>query len=170
LALFAPVRSNCSAPSELLVTQVVADRGLIFVGCLVALLASACSDKECDADKSLAEICADGHCPRDFNDAVAKGLSCDVSFYQVWRDGENRAVGVASGFGGGIYYFEGQQLVGFETYTDLLDANDSCPRSYAVGRRTLVTIRDAAGSVASCSLCPDYVTDDLPRCTEAELE
>lgn len=156
---------------ELLVTQVVAERGFLLVGCLVALLASACSDKErCGADKSLAELCADGHCPKDFEDAVARGLSCDLNFYQVWRDGDNRAVGIDSGYNGSIYYFEGEQLVGYEAYTDQLDANESCPSQHVTGRRSLVTYRYVTGSVRPCSPCPDYVSDDVPLCTDAQLE
>jgi hypothetical protein len=149
----------------------VVQRGFVFVGSLVALLAAACSDKErCQADKSLAEVCADGHCPKDFAEAIARGLSCDVDFHQVWRDGRNGAVGMSSGYGARIYYFEGQQPVGYETYTDQLDANESCPSRYVNGQRSLVPYRYVAGSVEPCTPCPNYVSDELPLCTDAELE
>lgn len=142
-------------------------RRVTIAGCVALLLTSACGDKQrCEADKSLAEVCADGHCPKDFRDAATRGRGCELGYLMIWRKGEQRAVGIA-GESANIYYFQGQQLVGFEVSSDAVDPNAPCPGSWVNGEQSLLPGDE---EIEECTPCSERQIYDLPRCTEAQLE
>jgi len=141
--------------------------GFLFASGVALLLTIACSgDERCEAEKSLAEVCADGSCPKDFKDAAARGRACDGGYLMMWRKGEDRAIGLA-GESANVYYFHGQQLVGFGISSDQLSANSKCPGSWVNGEQSLL-IGDE--DVEECTPCSERPIYDLPRCTEAQLQ
>lgn len=133
----------------------------------IAFVAAACSNDDsprCAADRSLAEACADDGCPRDLQAALTAGKACDTRFGEQWQEGDQRAVGVATGLGGRLYHFDGNQLVGVEFWTDVLG---DCPSSYVNGRAT-VSVREQfinAPRREVCALCSEWaVAEERPLC------
>lgn len=146
-------------------------RFAVALGCAWAVVA--CSEGErCEADKTLAQACAgSGDCPDNLGAAIAKGQACEGVFYEMWRDGDRRAIGVNSGYGARLYHFEGARLVGIHSWTDQLGG--ACPSNFVNGKVVLRTPtypqRDEAETVEYCVLCPDWQIDDRPLCTAAQL-
>lgn len=81
---------------------------------------------------------------------------------ELWEDGDQRAIGVAGGLGGWLYHFDGDELVGLESWSDVLD--DDCPIYYVNGRTTVSVSAQLFGAdvppLEPCVLCPDWATDD----------
>jgi hypothetical protein len=134
-----------------------------------AFFVAGCSDADsprCAADRTLAQACAERGCPQDLQAALTAGEACDSRFPELWQADDLRAVGVATGFGGAVYHFDGNQLVGVEFWTDMLG---DCPTSYVNGRRTVNVHAELGGADAAppkvCVLCPDWAVDDQrPLC------
>jgi len=147
--------------------------GFLMAGCAALLLTFACSDEQrCKADLSLAEACKDGHCPADLSDAASKVRACEFPYFEVWREGEHRAIGVV-GPGAILYYFDGTQLVGREFADDQL-TDDSCPLSSINGERTVNSNDyrpyDDTNTVEYCTACDYWVSEpERPRCTAEQL-
>ena len=131
---------------------------LLGFGCVVA----ACSDDSprCPADRSLAQACAEDGCPQDLQAALTGGRACDTRFPELWQEGDQRAIGVATGLGGLLYHFDGSRLVGVESWTDILG---DCPTMYVNGRRSVNVSAHFFGAGASgpkaCVLCTDWVIE-----------
>jgi hypothetical protein len=145
----------------------------VIAGCAALLLTLACGGKQrCKADLSLAEACADGYCPADLNEAVAKAQACEAPYFELWREGDHRALGVAAE-GVVLYYFEGNQLVGRESADDQL-SEDPCPSLFVNGARSLNRYDDPryndSSTVEYCVACEQWVHEgERPLCTAEQL-
>lgn len=146
------------------------------LGCSLAVAAcsdAARDDERCEADDTLAEVCARaGDCPEDLSSAITRGKACDAGgFYEMWRDGDRRAIGVSSGYAGKIYQFQGAQLVGIHSWTDQLEGD--CPSDFVNGKLALSVPVYVYGTepttVEYCVLCPEWQVDDRPLCTAEQV-
>jgi len=133
---------------------------------------AACSSEEprCNSDDTLREACERlQDCPRDLDDALARVRACEAPYVHVVHEGDHRAVGIATGLGGTLYHFEGQTLVGLETWTD---TPGDCPAYYVHGRAVVSSgfgNPKPDGGVELCAACDEFRDDDTPACTAEQL-
>lgn len=138
---------------------------------VAALLGLQGCDSPCP--ETVEDVCREQDCP----DSPEDVLDAPCDYPQVFVQGSRYVVGFGDGYGGRYYHFSGKELVGYRTYTDILESHDECPNSYNVGEevfdwRRLEHFNENAcfdpgdeGCVESCTFCPDY-EELLGRCSE----